>query len=51
MKQKIVLRRRAVPLNVTLPNGTTFAVTVMAIIFWHFLADVLIPTSKTILDI
>ena len=25
MRQKIVLRRRAVPLNVTLPNGTSFA--------------------------
>ena len=25
MRQKIVLRQRAVPLNVTLPNGTSFA--------------------------
>ena len=25
MRRKIVLRRRAVPLNVTLPNGTSFA--------------------------
>ena len=25
MRQKIVLRRRAVPLNITLLNGTTFA--------------------------
>ena len=25
MRQKIVLRRRAVPLNITLPNNTTFA--------------------------
>ena len=24
MRQKIVLRRRAVPLNITLPNGTSF---------------------------
>ena len=25
MRQKIVLRRRAVPSNTTLPNGTSFA--------------------------
>ena len=25
MRQKIVLRRRAVPLHITLPNGTSFA--------------------------
>ena len=25
MRQKVVLRQRAVPLNVTLPNGTYFA--------------------------
>ena len=48
MRQKIVLRRHAVPLNVTLPNGTSFAARYERISKKNLSGNIRVTNARTI---